>query len=138
VATGWIAVATADRDWFEEVRRREGPDATAMTFPEFCPRRSFPLDGEEVTIGRRSRSRGVEPDIDLTGPPVDPGISAQHARVLVDQNGGWRIVDLDSTNGTVLAGPSGDRPLHPHTPVTLTESDIVKLGAWTTLRLHRP
>jgi hypothetical protein len=137
-APGWTAVATADRGWFEEVRARKGPDAGTVEFPEYCPERRFDLRGQRLTIGRHSRSRGIEPDLDLAGPPLDPGVSAQHAMLVADGTGGWRIVDLDSTNGTVLSGPSGDRPLRPHTPAPLTEHDTVKLGAWTALRLRRP
>ena len=95
------------------------------------------LTGQRLTIGRHSRSRGIAPDIDLAGPPLDPGVSAQHAVLVVDQAGCWRIVDLGSTNGTVLSGPSGEQSLRPHTPVPLTEQNTVKLGAWTTLRLRR-
>jgi len=41
--TGWSAVVRADRDWFEEVRRREGPDVAELAFPPFCPERRFAL-----------------------------------------------------------------------------------------------
>jgi pSer/pThr/pTyr-binding forkhead associated (FHA) protein len=125
-------VVTADQGWFAEVARRNGPDAGGMRFPEFCPPRRFPLDGAQVTIGRRSRSRGIDPDVDLTGPPLDPGVSSLHAMLLAGPDG-WRIVDLDSTNGTTVGG----RSIPPNTPVPLGEQDVVLLGAWTALRLHR-
>jgi FHA domain-containing protein len=135
-AVTWSAVVTADRDWFEQVRRRDGPDAGSVEFPPYCPPRRFPLDGERLTIGRRSRSRGIEPDIDLTGPPLDPGVSALHAMLLATPDG-WSVVDLDSTNGTTLRAADGERTVPPNTPTAVAEHDVLCLGAWTTLRLSR-
>jgi len=131
--TGWSAVVRADRDWFEEVRRREGPDVAELAFPPFCPERRFALAGERLTIGRRSRSRGIEPDIDLSGPPLDPGVSALHAMLLAQPDGGWQIVDLDSTNGTTVGGGV----LTPNTPAPVGV-ELIKLGAWTTITLVPP
>jgi hypothetical protein len=129
-------VVRADRAWFEEVRRRDGPDAAAVDFPRYCPDRRFELAGDQVAIGRRSRSRGTAPEIDLSGPPLDPGVSAQHALLLARPDGGWELVDLDSTNGTSI----GDRtePIPPHTPVPLADGDRIRLGAWTTITVERP
>jgi len=131
--TGWSAVVRADRDWFDEVRRRDGPDTAEVSFPPFCPERRFALEGERLTIGRRSRSRGIEPDIDLSGPPLDPGVSALHAMLLAQPDGGWQIVDLDSTNGTTV----GSGVLTPNTPVPVGV-ELIKLGAWTTITLVPP
>jgi pSer/pThr/pTyr-binding forkhead associated (FHA) protein len=129
----WTAVVRADRSWFDEVRRREGPDAGTLRFPEFSTERRFVLDGPQLAIGRRSRSRGVTPEIDLSAPPVDPGVSTLHALLVGRSDGGWEVVDLESTNGTIV----GDRPepIPPNTPVPLADGDVVKLGAWTTITL---
>jgi FHA domain-containing protein len=132
---GWAVVVRADRTWFDEVRRREGPDAGAVEFPRYCPDRRFVLTGTQVAIGRRSRSRGTNPQIDLSGPPMDPGVSAQHALLIARPDGGWDLVDLDSTNGTALA-PSAD-PLAANTPVALSDGDTIRLGAWTTITVER-
>jgi hypothetical protein len=134
-ATGWAVVVRADRAWFDEVRRREGPDAATVEFPRYCPDRRFVLSGPQVAIGRRSRSRGTNPQIDLAGPPLDPGVSAQHALLVARPDGGWDLVDLDSTNGTSLA-PSAD-PLAANTPVALSDGDTIRLGAWTTITVER-
>jgi len=88
-----------------------------------------------VAIGRRSRSRGTNPEIDLSGPPLDPGVSAQHALLVARSDGGWDLVDLDSTNGTSL-GDSSD-PLAANTPVALSPGDRIRLGAWTTITVER-
>jgi hypothetical protein len=129
----WTALVRADRSWFEEVRRRNGPDAATLEFPQYCPQRRFVLSGTRLTIGRRSRSRGIEPEIDLSGPPVDPGVSALHALLVARPDGGWELVDLDSTNGTTL-GDAPD-PVAPNTAVALAHGDRINLGAWTTITI---
>ncbi len=129
-ATAWSVVVRADRGWFEEVRRREGPDAGALEFPRYYPELRFDLVGKQLAIGRRSRSRGTDPDIDLSGPQLDPGVSAQHA-LLVAGASGWEVVDLGSTNGTsVNATPT---TIPPHRPVPLADGDQIHVGAWTTI-----
>lgn len=131
--TTWAALVRADRAWFDEVRRRGGPDAAGLEFPRYCPERRFELSGAQVAIGRRSRSRGTNPEIDLSGPPLDPGVSAQHALLLARPDGGWELVDLDSTNGTSVG--DAPAPIAPHIPMALTDGDRIKLGAWTTITL---
>lgn len=131
----WTAVVSADRAWFEEVRARNGPDAGTLEFPPFCPERRFPLAGKQLTIGRRSRSRGVEPEIDLTGPPLDPGVSTLHAMIVPGADGGWQVVDLGSTNGTTVG--EGNPLLAPNTPHRLADGDRIKIGAWTIITVHQ-
>ena len=97
-------MVTADRDYYETVRAAGGPDAATITFPAYCPERRFRLSGTEVRIGRRSVSRGIEPEIDLTGPPADPGVSRLHAVLVAAEDGTWSLVDPGSENGTLLNG----------------------------------
>ena len=130
----WSVVATADRAWFAEVCRREGPDIATVTFPQYCPPRTFPLVGAQMAIGRRSRSRGVEPEIDLSGPPLDPGVSTLHAVLLANPGGVWDLVDVGSRNGTVVNGHAD--PIEPNTPVRLAVGDRIMLGAWTVLTVQ--
>ena len=82
-----------------------------------------------MAIGRRSRTRGTAPDIDLAG--LDPGVSATHALLVARPDGGWDLVDLGSTNGTTLAVDDG--PIRPHAPVPLADGAVIQLGAWTTI-----
>jgi hypothetical protein len=132
--TTWTATVSADRAYFDQVMAVDGPDAGGITFPPFCPDRHFPLQGKQISIGRHSRSRGINPDIDLTGPPEDPGVSHLHA-LLVTGDDGWSVVDLDSANGvTVNDDPD---PLRPNTPRPLADGDRVYLGAWTRITLRR-
>jgi hypothetical protein len=130
-AAPWTAVVRADRDWFDRVRARGGSGAAALEFPPYCPERRFVLSGAQLAIGRRSRSRGVEPEIDLSGPPLDPGVSALHALLLPASDGGWQLVDLGSTNGTVLN--DAPDPIAPNRAVPLASGDRIRLGAWTAI-----
>ncbi|MFC4945251.1 FHA domain-containing protein [Pseudonocardia sp. GCM10023141] len=127
----WTVVVEADRAWFDEVRSRNGPDAGLVEFPQYCPQRRFTLAGPQLAIGRRSRSRGIDPEIDLTGPPLDPGVSTLHALLLARPDGDWEIVDVGSTNGTTIGdAPS---PIAANTPVRLADGDRIRIGAWTTI-----
>ena len=96
------------------------------------PRR-YPL-GQTLLIGRTSRSRGIQPDIDLTGPPEDAGVSHAHALLVADPDGGWSVVDLDSANGTYHN--EGTDPITANVPVPVKDGDRIHVGAWTTLTLH--
>jgi pSer/pThr/pTyr-binding forkhead associated (FHA) protein len=87
-----------------------------------------------MTIGRRSRSRGVEPEIDLSGPPLDPGVSTLHAVLLAAPGGGWDLVDVGSRNGTVVNGHPD--PIAPNAPVRLAVGDRIMIGAWTVLTVQ--
>jgi hypothetical protein len=136
VAAGWRVTVRADREYFERARATWGPDADQVNFPAYCPQRVFDLAGPQLLIGRRSRSRGVSPDIDLTGPPEDVGVSHTHALLVAESDGGWSVVDLDSANGTYLNG--GTDPLPAHTPTRLHGGDTVHVGAWTTLTVQEP
>jgi hypothetical protein len=129
----WHVVVTADRAYFDRVVAAGGPDSAAMEFPLYCPERRFVLHDDRISVGRRSRSRGIFPDIDLIGPPEDPGVSASHA-MLLRTGSAWAVVDLDSTNGTTVNDST--RPLPPNNPHPLADGDRVHLGAWTTLTIH--
>ncbi|HUZ38927.1 MAG TPA: FHA domain-containing protein [Streptosporangiaceae bacterium] len=131
-ATAWTAVVTADRAYFDSVVAGGGPDAAAIQFPAYCPERRFRLAGREMRIGRRSASRGLEPEIDLTGPPLDPGISHLHAVLITETDGGWAILDPGSENGTLVNGSeiaAGGR-------VRLGDGDRICVGAWNST--HHP
>jgi len=128
----WTAVVTADRAYFDSVIAAQGPDAGAVEFPAYCPERHFRLSGSEMRVGRRSAARGLEPEIDLTGPPADPGVSHLHAVLTAEQDGGWTVLDPGSANGTRVNGreiPAGAR-------VRLSDGDRVCVGAWTMLTIR--
>lgn len=129
--TSWIVVVTADRGYFGRVVAAGAPDAGIIQFPRYCPERRFRLEGKEMRIGRRSASRGIEPEIDLTGPPADPGISHLHAVLLAEPGGGWAVLDPGSSNGTMV----NDRDITAGERVGLGEGDRIYLGAWTVLAI---
>jgi pSer/pThr/pTyr-binding forkhead associated (FHA) protein len=125
-------VVTADPDYFASVIAASGLEpADAISFPAYCPERRFPLDGTEVRVGRRSVSRGLVPEIDLTGPPSDPGVSRLHVVLLRAADGTWTALDPGSENGTLLNGAE----LPPDQPVPLHDGDRIHLGAWTQLTI---
>ncbi|MFG2072234.1 FHA domain-containing protein [Nonomuraea maritima] len=128
----WEAVAAADHAYYQRVVGAGGPDAGAVSFPPYCPERSFALEGEQVRIGRRSRARNLTPEIDLTGPPEDTGISHLHAVLLAQPDGTWLLVDPGSANGTQVNG----RPIGVNVPVPVGAGDRIHLGAWTVLTLR--
>ncbi|WP_042379205.1 FHA domain-containing protein [Streptacidiphilus melanogenes] len=131
----WIAVVSADRDYFQDMMNRSGPDAAGLYFPPYSPERRVPMTGQgQLRIGRRSHQRGTVPEIDLSIAPEDPGASHNHALLQEQPNGGWVVIDQDSTNGTSLNG-SAD-PLPAFTPVELKNGDRIHVGAWTTITVH--
>ncbi|WP_345536934.1 FHA domain-containing protein [Phytohabitans rumicis] len=132
----WHVVVRADSTYFEVIKAMGGEDAGTLAFPRFVAERRFELAGQQMVVGRRSRSRGVTPDIDLVGPPEDPGVSHLHA-LLVPHEGGWAVVDLDSANGTYVNDPSAN-PIDPNVPVPLRDGSVIYLGAWTALTISSP
>jgi len=131
--SGWVAVVWADRTYYETVLAQGEPDG-AIPFPKNCPKREVKLAGDKIQIGRRSRSRGLSPEIDLGGPPEDPGVSHQHAELVAQPDGGWAVRDHGSTNGTTLN--DSEDPIDPLTPVPLADGDRVHVGAWTTITVR--
>ena len=130
----WSVVVSADRKYYESVKADGGPDADTIQFPPYCPDRHFPLHGQQVSIGRRSVTRGILPDIDLTGPPEDPGVSRLHALLVSDADAGWAVVDMNSANGTFLNYRKDN--LRPNAPRPLANGDRIHLGAWTTITIQ--
>jgi pSer/pThr/pTyr-binding forkhead associated (FHA) protein len=129
----WTAVVGADHAYYERVQAVTGPEGAAVTFPSYYAERRFQLVGNQMRIGRRSVSRGLAPEIDLTGPPADPGISRLHAVLIATPDGNWAVLDPGSANGTLVNGAEigvGDQiPLH--------DGDRINLGAWTAITVHR-
>jgi hypothetical protein len=132
--TAWRVVVTADRAYYDRMRAAADPGAEEVAFPAFCPDRRFALQPPQVLIGRQSRSRGIEPDIDLTGPPADPAVSHSHAILVTQPGGGWAVVDLGSANGTYLN--DSVTAIEENVPVPVSDGDRIHVGAWSTLTLR--
>lgn len=129
----WTAVVSADRAYYDSVQAAGGPDAAGIAFPAYFPQRRFRLAGTEMRIGRHSASSGIDPEIDLSVPPADPGVSRLHAVLIKAADGTWSVIDPGSANGTAVNGseiPTGQA-------VPLRDGDRIHLGAWTELRVVR-
>jgi serine/threonine-protein kinase len=134
VAIGtWTAVVTADRAYYDNIHAVNDADAASISFPANVTTRRFPLSGTEVRIGRRSRSMRVEPEIDLTGPPTDTGVSRLHALLIKAAEDTWSVVDLGSPNGIQV----NDRDVPSAKPIPLRAGDRIHLGAWTLITILR-
>ncbi|MEU9402961.1 FHA domain-containing protein [Streptomyces sp. NPDC048242] len=131
----WTVTIGPDREYFMAMMQRSGPEAAGLNLPAYSPEQQRPLTGNQLTIGRRRHSTGDTPDIDLSVPPEDPGVSHQHAVLVQQPDGNWAVVDQNSTNGTTVNG--GDEPIQPFVPVPLQDGDRVHVGAWTTITLRR-
>jgi len=131
-AVVWTAVVTADREFYDRVVARGGPDT--VDFPQFFPERRITLQRETALIGRHNRDQGVTPEIDLGLQPADRGVSTQHA-VLRVRDTGPTITDLGSTNGTSLNGSEDLLANGVETP--LADGDRIHVGAWTTIKITK-
>ncbi|MFH8517781.1 FHA domain-containing protein [Streptomyces gelaticus] len=131
----WTAVIAPDREYFLAMMQRSGPEATGLNLPAYSPEQQLPLSGNQITVGRRRQSTGESPDIDLSVPPEDPGVSHQHAVLVQQPDGSWAVVDQNSTNGTTING--AEDPIQPYVPVPLQDGDRVHVGAWTTITIRR-
>ncbi|MFJ6944703.1 FHA domain-containing protein [Streptomyces wuyuanensis] len=132
---GWTAVIAPDREYFMAMMQRSGPEAAGLNLPAYSPEQQLALSGDQITIGRRRHSTGESPDIDLSVPPEDPGVSHKHAVLVQQPDGSWAVVDQNSTNGTTVNG--GEDPIQPYVPVPLRDGDRVHVGAWTTITVRR-
>jgi FHA domain len=134
-ASGWRLTVRSDAEYHARMDAQREPDTEAIPFPAFCPDRRFALTGTQALIGRRSRSRGIEPEIDLSGPPGDPAVSHAHALLVAQPDGSWSVVDLESANGTYVN--DGADPIDSNTPIALADGDRVHVGSWTTITVQR-
>jgi FHA domain len=124
----WEAIISADRAYFDQVA------TPGVVFPPHCPDRTFPLVGAQLRIGRRSASRGIYPEIDLSGAPEDSAVSHLHALLVPVADGSYTLVDPGSTNGTTVN--DNPDPIAVNTPVPLADGDRIHVGAWTTITIH--
>jgi FHA domain len=123
-----LAVVSADRAYYDSQQVGE------VQFPVGAPPRVIELPAVPVTIGRRSRSLGTDPALDLAIPPEDPAVSHTHASLLPGDDGTWSLVDHGSTNGTYLN--ESPEPLPANVPRTVRPGDRIYVGAWTRISLE--
>lgn len=83
----------------------------------------FPVDKDEIALGRRSPADGIFPDVDLTDVDVESYISRRHGRI-VRQDGRFLYEDIGSSNGSFLNGTR----LQSGVQAELHEGDRLRLG----------
>jgi len=81
---------------------------------------SYPLKPTVTTIGRADPSAGLRPDIDLG---MDQAVSRRHAEIRRGPSG-YAIIDLGSTNGTIVNG----RQVPRQQEVPLSDGDEIRIG----------
>ncbi len=85
---------------------------------------SGPLQGKEFMINREIFTIGSGKQNDLT--LSDSTISKRHCEIAVDEDGGYRIRDLDSTNGTFVQGVRVSTAfLHPGAEFQIGKTHII-------------
>lgn len=129
-ASIWTALIDADRSFFDANLADCGGE---FVFPGGLVHREVPLQGDEVSVGRRHDARGVFPDIDLSD-PVDPGASRQHAVLRRQPDDTWVLIDTGSSNGTRLNDDA--EPLKPGETVRLHHGDRIRLGLFTVITVR--
>ena len=129
----WTAVVTADRAYYDSVHAEGETDPESISFPDHLAERRIQLSGTRVRIGRRSKSLNIEPEIDLIGPPKDPGVSRLHAILTPGPDGTWSVTDPGTENGILLNG----KEVPPHEAVPLRDGDRLHLGMWTLITIVR-
>ena len=122
-------MVTADRAYYDQMQISRALAGPSVPFPSYSNERRFALAGNQMRIGRRSAARGLEPEIDLAGPPADPGVSRLHAVLIAGPEGSWGVLDPGSANGTLLNG----REIAVGDLIPLRDGDRINLGAWTAI-----
>jgi len=124
----WVAEVWVDPDWFTHQQ-------TAGTCPTSGLPTVVPLGGDVQLIGRRSRSRNINPEIDCSS---DGAISHRHAELSLAGER-WSVKDLGSTNGTFVGAPGRypDAQLAPHERRELADAERIYLGAWTRIVVRK-
>lgn len=125
----WVAEVWIDPDWYADQKSTDALPSPGM--PQIVA-----LRGSSFLIGRASRSRGVAPQLDLSG---DNGISRRHAQLTTDGTRWW-VEDLGSSNGTYVGGNQGGLPeqaISVGRKVQVDDDDRIYLGAWTRIVIRR-
>ena len=98
----WVAEVWIDPDWYHDQGSSDSMPSPGMPTVVVL-RRSSSL------VGRASRSRGISPEVDVSG---DPGVSRRHAQLTTDGTR-WFIEDLGSANGTYIGAATAELPDDP-------------------------
>jgi hypothetical protein len=125
----WVAEVWVDPDWYAD---QDSDDP--------CPSPGLPvvvpLRTQSLLIGRHSRSRNINPEIECS---ADVGVSRRQAQLTTDGQRWW-VEDLQSSNGTYVGAASEPLPtdaLPPGQRRELALDDRIYVGAWTCIVVRR-
>jgi len=129
VEVEWVAEVWVDPDWYADQESDEPCPSPGLPVV-------VPLRTQSLMIGRRSKSRNINPEIECAS---DVGVSRRQAQLTTDGQRWW-VEDLQSSNGTYVGPASGPLPteaLPPGQRRELAEDDRIYLGAWTRVVVRR-
>jgi FHA domain len=110
---------------FKETAEESTPHAAYESSTEII------LKAGVTQIGRTSQKRNLHPEIACDW---DDAVSHRHAKIELAPDGDAFLVDLGSTNGTLLNGAL----VSANTPIKLKDGDRISLGGKTALIIHAP
>ncbi|PWD52583.1 phosphopeptide-binding protein [Serinibacter arcticus] len=125
----WVAEVWIDPDWYREQAPEDPIPSVGMPLV-------VPLRSRSVLVGRPSRSRGINPEVDCGG---DTGVSRRQCQLTTDGLRWW-VEDLQSANGTYVSPVGESLPTSP-IPVgarqELEEGMRIFVGGWTRIVVRR-
>ena len=121
----WDLVVSIDPDYFANNDRDGAPLPTRQ-------QHRFALRSASVEIGRCDPRTGTNPDIDLSGPVEDAGVSRRQARLERHADGSWVVIDEGSSNGTFV----NDLEHKIELPTRVGPGDRIYVGTWTRLMIE--
>jgi hypothetical protein len=110
---------------FKETAEESTPHAAYESSTEII------LKAGVTQIGRTSQKRNLHPEIACDW---DDAVSHRHAKIELAPDGDAFLVDLGSTNGTMLNGAL----VSANTPIKLKDGDRISLGGKTALIIYAP
>ncbi|MEL6148366.1 MAG: FHA domain-containing protein [Chloroflexota bacterium] len=82
-------------------------------------------EAQQIAVGRADPDNGINPEVDLNKVNgLERGVSREHARVDMGENGTLVLIDLGSRNGTFLNG----QQLTPQQGRVLRDGDDILFG----------
>lgn len=129
LADGWVAEVWIDPDWYAEQESNDPLPSAGLPGVVALRRTS-------LLVGRESRSRGIQPDIDLSG---DNGVSRRHCQLTTDGTRWW-VEDLGSSNGTYVGKTVGaipDKSVPAGEKREVAPDERIYLGAWSRIAIRR-
>jgi len=127
--TPWVAEIWIDPDWYAD-------QGSADRLPSPGLPTVVVIRHTSNLIGRLSRSRGIVPELDISG---DPGVSRRHAQLTTDGSR-WFVEDLGSANGTFVGTATAGLPTDPLGSGERREirpDEQLYLGAWTRIVIRK-